>query len=396
MALTKVSYSMIKGASANVLDFGAVGDGVTDDTASITNAIASVTALGGDVLFPVPSVSYLVSTTLSLPQGVRLIGQGANLRWRNTKMPVKIKYTGSVACISVVATASALIDAAQIFNIQLDGTTAAANTDGLLLDATAAGSAIEGFYCYELSVTNFPRYQVHHKGEVFDIQYDRLSALNPDRPADNCVFIQGSVPSQITFNDCWIAPYTAGKYGVYQAAGGQDLRFFGGTVAPYSTPISANGIYAIGGLYIYGTHIEGIGPDLNSVGVNYIGSTAAFIAPSQCSGFGTNLLIGDTAGSLARGWVVAGNIGGHNAGGRDVKITSGAARNGTIITIGYANGLGVIQNERQTVDGVFTEVNNLYGPAVYANNGVVVQTPNGLANYRIAVDNAGAITTTLV
>lgn len=38
MALTKVSYSMIDGASANINDFGAVGNGIVDDTAAIQTA----------------------------------------------------------------------------------------------------------------------------------------------------------------------------------------------------------------------------------------------------------------------------------------------------------------------------------------------------------------------
>ena len=39
MSLTKVSYSMIQGTPINVIDYGAVGDGSTDDTAAIQAAI---------------------------------------------------------------------------------------------------------------------------------------------------------------------------------------------------------------------------------------------------------------------------------------------------------------------------------------------------------------------
>lgn len=57
MALTKATYSMIDGAPVNVRDYGAVGDGVTNDTAAIQAALNS----GGKLIQGVPGETYLVS-----------------------------------------------------------------------------------------------------------------------------------------------------------------------------------------------------------------------------------------------------------------------------------------------------------------------------------------------
>jgi hypothetical protein len=62
MALTKVSFSMINGASVNVLDFGATGDGSTNDTAAIQAAIDFASASGKSVYFPAGTYSIVPAT----------------------------------------------------------------------------------------------------------------------------------------------------------------------------------------------------------------------------------------------------------------------------------------------------------------------------------------------
>jgi polygalacturonase len=52
MSLIKVSYSMIDGAPVNPLDFGAVCDGVTDDTVAIQAAIDFCIANNRDMIVP--------------------------------------------------------------------------------------------------------------------------------------------------------------------------------------------------------------------------------------------------------------------------------------------------------------------------------------------------------
>lgn len=80
MALTKVSYSMITGAPVNVLDYGALGDGTSDDTVAIQAANNAAAAAGRSLYFPkgIYQADPLTATT-------SWIGEpGATIRYRGT------------------------------------------------------------------------------------------------------------------------------------------------------------------------------------------------------------------------------------------------------------------------------------------------------------------------
>jgi hypothetical protein len=60
MSLTKVTYAMVEAAPINVVDYGAIGDGVTDDTVALQNALNT----GKSVYLP--SGNFLFTTELTI------------------------------------------------------------------------------------------------------------------------------------------------------------------------------------------------------------------------------------------------------------------------------------------------------------------------------------------
>lgn len=81
MALTKVTYSMIKGQYVNALDYGADPTGAVDSYAALQ---AAITAAQGRIVY-VPAGTYLVSDTLSYntaatfgftSPGIKIVGDG--------------------------------------------------------------------------------------------------------------------------------------------------------------------------------------------------------------------------------------------------------------------------------------------------------------------------------
>ena len=118
------------GETVSVKDFGAVGDGVTDDTAAIQAAITFArqqpSGTGRKPIY-VPEGTYLISGTISIPN-ISILGDGS--------LASIIKYTGNGSAI--------YCEAGEIFirDIAIDGSTAGVNAVGLEMNDNSIYSEI--------------------------------------------------------------------------------------------------------------------------------------------------------------------------------------------------------------------------------------------------------------
>jgi len=96
MALTKAHNRMIEGAVVNVLDYGAVGDGTTDDSTAIQAAFDALPASGGTVLFPKNTYAFSAVDIVD-KQNVNIDGQGSTFKSSDATASymIKMKNTSS-------------------------------------------------------------------------------------------------------------------------------------------------------------------------------------------------------------------------------------------------------------------------------------------------------------
>lgn len=77
-ATARTVHAVLADLTVNAKDYGATGDGVTDDTASIAAAITAAQSLGASVFLP-PG-TYVTTNVLTLPAGVGLYSQSRSAR----------------------------------------------------------------------------------------------------------------------------------------------------------------------------------------------------------------------------------------------------------------------------------------------------------------------------
>lgn len=155
MSLTKATYSMIQGAVANVLDFGADPTNTADSTAAINAAIASLGSNGGTVFFPTGRYKTTSKITVSTP--VRIVGTGRGSNGGVHKC--EIVKTGSYTALEFVPGAAW----GGIEDIAIGSSNSAFTGDGLYISSgridvdriSITNQGTMGINVYDANCSNF-------------------------------------------------------------------------------------------------------------------------------------------------------------------------------------------------------------------------------------------------
>lgn len=229
MSLTKVSYSMINGAFANVLDFGAVGDGVTDDTAAIQ---AAINASNG-IYFP--SGTYFITAALDVPNSRVLRGE--------SRQSTIIKRTdgnqqiidGFAVGVPILYLRGTWVD---VENMTLTGIVT--DTTAIRFSAAGANSHVN---LTHLEI-NFCFHSFVESQGFFMTSFNNINAAQVENAF---VFTSNNGKTSLTFNNCYASScgqaydFVNTVYSVMNACGTDFSNH--PTEGQYGNPATAKGVY---------------------------------------------------------------------------------------------------------------------------------------------------------
>lgn len=190
---------------------GAKGDGVTDDTLAIQQAINVASAAGGGIVF-CPAGTYLITSTLVMKSRVRLCGVAS---WNTL---------GSSSHATVIKVANG----ANVDAVSFPTTTANARLEDVLLDCNKANQSAGGgvnFAGTNTQAGNRLRgvYVLNAKGVGISI----ASGASEVKLKDVLVLFSGDDGIQVNAQDCpldfVLSGWNAGR-GIYVQSGGNDTQ----------------------------------------------------------------------------------------------------------------------------------------------------------------------------
>lgn len=221
MSLTKATYSMIKGAVINVLDYGAVGDGITDDTAAIQAAIDA--AVGIQQVF-IPAGTYKITDTLNLYKGSNIVGI-------NQTQGLASYAAGAVGTkINFAPTSQKDLFSVQDLPAPSQPWRSKVSVGGLWIDGNTIGGGTNSRYCFSLPLviySNFYNMEIRYFQSgfnVIDTINNRFDNIRVTNTTVSCVEYSGTAPPT---TDVWTqCTFTDAPIGV-RLASGISIRFIG-------------------------------------------------------------------------------------------------------------------------------------------------------------------------
>ncbi len=256
MSLTKATYSLINGAPINVLDYGATGDGVTNDTAAMQAAHDT-----GNVVY-YPAGTYLFTSNISISSG-GIVGEGMTetiLKSNDTTSNNLIKYVGNFATKGNVPLFS---------NFKILGNVS--KTQGAALSINPITDETEYLYFTNVTFEDAPT----------GIEFQRASLWK----ITNCNFLAYTIAGVLVRNlnvadagdsvimGCVFSnPFATGEGVLQQSSGGLRIigcKFLGGNSGYTLSYDSSNG--GTSNLLIIGNSIE----QMNSAGIVFANALGA-------------------------------------------------------------------------------------------------------------------------
>lgn len=143
----------------NVKDFGAVGDGVTDDWAAITAAIASAGVTGKPLYFPAGRYRTSLFLYLSGFSGFRVIGDGATILYPSDDTSIQgadFPQTATLANPNTAARSGLLLS--HCTQLAIQGTLTLEGGHAQEITTVNVGAAVYATHCVDLDLEYWPRY----------------------------------------------------------------------------------------------------------------------------------------------------------------------------------------------------------------------------------------------
>lgn len=230
-----------------VKDFGAVGDGSTDDTPAFEDALDSAALHGHRVI--VPAGIYKITSTLVVPDGVMIVGEGAGSTPLGTPLDgSQIKYNGVGAAIELSCHNCGLRDL-----VIADMTVGENESDGVHL--LADNRLSESIRIENLLITNFTggtafKMEAKNGGGIYYGSFYDLRI----RHAKRGIHISQDATSAVNSNSFVHGVISGGgfEYGVL-VEGGNNNTFYGTVIEP---PQSTAGHFVVNSGEVKGIEIR--------------------------------------------------------------------------------------------------------------------------------------------